>query len=109
MPAFITRNNLIPAAVAVLNVGLYAYGFVDTVQRGDWLAAAGNGTALCVLYFPFRWWRRAPGVVVVTGISNSAHRFRRSTDPTHQQRPLHRLEHPHPTVDRCHRAYPAVG
>lgn len=59
MSAFITRNNLIPAAVAVLNVGLYANGFVDAVQRGHWLAAAGYGTALCVLYFLFRWWRRA--------------------------------------------------
>ncbi|MFF5038051.1 hypothetical protein [Nocardia salmonicida] len=59
MSAFTTGNNLIPAAVAVLNVGLYAYGFVDAVQRGDWLAAAGYGTALCVLYVFFRWWRRA--------------------------------------------------
>ncbi|WP_278262853.1 hypothetical protein [Nocardia sp. AG03] len=59
MSDFITRYILTPTAAAMLSVGVHAYGFVHAVQRGDWLAAAGYGTALSALYLLFLWWRRA--------------------------------------------------
>ncbi|PXX53930.1 hypothetical protein DFR70_12651 [Nocardia tenerifensis] len=54
----LTRSDLVPVAVVVVNIVVLGHGFIDAVGRGDRPAVAGYSATFIGLYVMFRWWRR---------------------------------------------------